>query len=58
MSHKKGRSEESQDVNNAVWCWSCVEREALIRVLSPVIQEEAQQITLKLDVARFTASSG
>ena len=27
---KKGRSEEFQDINNAVWRWFCMAREALI----------------------------
>ena len=43
---KKGRSEEFQDVNNAVWRWFCMARESLIPVSGPMIQEEALQIAL------------
>ena len=45
---KKGKSEEFQDINNAVWRWFCMAREALIPVSGPMIQEEALQIALKL----------
>ena len=55
---KKGRSEEFQDINNAVWRWFCMAREALIPVSGPMIQEEALQIALKLNVTGFTASNG
>ena len=54
---KKGRSEEFQDINNAVWRWFCMAREALIPVSGPMIQEEALQIALKLNVTGFTASN-
>ena len=54
----KGRSEEFQDINNAVWRWFCMAREALIPVSGPMIQEEALQIALKLNVTGFTASNG
>ena len=47
---KKGRSEEFQDINNAVWRWFCMAREALIPVSGPMIQEEALQIALKMNV--------
>ena len=55
---RKGRSEEFQDINNGVWRWFCMAREALIPVSGPMIQEEALQIALKLNVTRFTASKG
>ena len=55
---KKGRSEEFQDINNAVSRWLCMAREALIPVSGPMIQEEALQIALKLNVTGFTASNG
>ena len=55
---KKGRSEEFQDINSAVWRWFCMAREALIPVSGPMIQEEALQIALKLNVTGFTASNG
>ena len=55
---KKGRSEEFQDINNAVWRWFCMAREALIPVSDPMIQEEALQIALKLNVTGFKASNG
>ena len=55
---KKGKSEEYQDINNAIWRWFCMAREALIPVSGPMIQEEALQIALKLNVAEFTASNG
>ena len=51
---KKGRSEEFQDVNNAVWCWFYMAWEALMPVSDPMIQEEVLQIALKLDVTGFT----
>ena len=54
----KGRSEEFQDINNAVWRWFCMAREALILVSSPMTQEEPLQIPLKLNVTGFTASNG
>ena len=41
---KRGRSEEFADINNAVWRWFCMAREALIPVSGPMIQEEAMQI--------------
>ena len=41
---KKGKSEEYQDINNAIWRWFCMAREALIPVSGPMIQEEALQI--------------
>ena len=34
---KKGRSEEIQDISNAVWRWICMAREALIPVSGPMI---------------------
>ena len=46
---KKGGSEEFQDINNAVWRWFCMTREALIPVSGPMNQEEALQIALKLN---------
>ena len=52
---KKGKSEEYQDINNAIWSWFCMAREALIPVSGPMIQEEALQIASKLNVAEFTA---
>ena len=55
---KKGRSEEFQDINNAVWRWFCMARGTLIPVSDPIIQEEAFQIALKLNVTGFTASNG
>ena len=55
---KKGRSEEFQDINSAVWRRFCMAREALIPVSGPMIQEEALQIALKLNVTGFTASNG
>ena len=55
---KKGRSEQFQDINNAVWLWFCMAKEALIPVSGPMIQEEALQIALKLNVTGFTASNG
>ena len=55
---KKGKSEEYQDINNAIWRWFCMAREALIPVSGPMIQEEALQIASKLNVAEFTASNG
>ena len=47
---KKGRSEEFQDINKAFSHWFCMAREALIPVSGPMIQEEALQIALKLNV--------
>ena len=55
---KRGRSEEFADINNAVWRWFCMAREALIPVSGPMIQEEAMQIALKLNTTGFTASNG
>ena len=55
---KKGKSEEYQDINSAIWRWFCMAREALIPVSGPMIQEEALQIASKLNVAEFTASNG
>ena len=55
---KKGRSKEFQCINNAVWRWFCMAREALIPVSGPMIQGEALQIALKLNVTGFTASNG
>ena len=55
---KKERSEEFQDINNAEWHWFCMAREALIPVSGPMIQEEALQIALKLNVTGFTGSNG
>ena len=55
---KKERSEEFQDINNAEWRWFCMAREALIPVSGPMIQEEALQIALKLNVTGFTGSNG
>ena len=55
---RKGRSEEFQDINNAVWRWFCMAGEVLIPVSGPMIQEEALQIALKLNVTEFTASNG
>ena len=55
---KKGRSEEFQDISNAVWRWFFMAREALIPVSGPMILEEALQIALKLNVTGFTASNG
>ena len=46
----RGRSEEFQDINNAVCRWFCMAREALIPVSGLMIQEEAFQIALKLNV--------
>ena len=57
-SLKKGKFEEYQDINNAVWGWFCMAREALIPVSGPMIQEEALQIASKLNVTEFTASNG
>ena len=47
---EKGRCEEFQDINNAVWRWFCMAKEALIPVSGPMIQEKALQIALKLNV--------
>ena len=50
---KKGKSEEYQDINNAIWRWFCMAREALIPVSGPMIQEEALQITSKVERCRI-----
>ena len=50
---KKGRSEEFQDIDNSVWRWFFVAREALIPISVPMIQEEALQIALKFNVTGF-----
>ena len=55
---KKGKSGEYQDINNAVWRYFCMTREAIVPVSGPMIQEKALQIASKLNVAEFTASNG
>ena len=53
---KKGRSEEFQDINSAVWrCFYKARKALSLSVSGPMIQEDALQIALKLNVTGFTA---
>ena len=52
-SYKRARSEKYQEINEALYTWCNLASESLVLVTCPMLQEEALEISKRLESANF-----
>ena len=55
---QRGKPAAYDNINESVWKWFCMAREANVPISGPMIQEEAIEIAKQLNVVEFRASNG